>query len=118
MSQPPNATPLRLEAFTASERHAATDAVRDAFSRVGAWILDFEQFGNLAICLRFEVAAGNAAALGTELAAALHLTPESTASLGAAAAQSPPEVALPGTLNVRFLHDEPDLQIPKPRVPG
>jgi hypothetical protein len=99
--------------------------VGEAILRGGGYVLDFHMFSNAAICINFEVPAGNVERLYASLkGTGLRLSRESHELLadcrdelnrlgeGAKAA----DVA--GTLQITFIHDEPDLRIEVPPIPG
>ena len=108
-------TPFRLYAITTLERHAVTQLVRRAISDSGGWITDFRKFSNLAVVLDLEITAARL----PEMYAAIEAT---------GIALSPPRSELPvpepgqeeliGALRIEFIHDEPDLIITVPAVPG
>ena len=106
-------------------RHEMISRVREAILEGGGYILDFHMFSNAAICINFEVAAGDVGKFYTSLAATgLRLDQEShellagcsqeSAGLGEAAKAAD----VSGTLNITFIHDEPDLRIEVPPIPG
>jgi hypothetical protein len=109
------ASPFRLSAITRMERHSATQLVRRAISDAGGWITDFRQFSNFAVVLDLEIATARLA----ELYAAIEAT---------GIALSPPRSELPmptseqgemkGALRIEFIHDDPELRIKVPAVPG
>ena len=107
--------PFRLSAITRMERHAATQLVRRAISDAGGWITDFRQFSNFAVVLDLEITTARLA----ELYAAIEAT-------GIALSPPRPELPMPtpepeemkGALRIEFIHDEPELLIKVPAVPG
>ena len=99
--------------------------VREAILEGGGYILDLHMFSNAAICINFAVAVGDIGKFYTSLAATgLRLDQEShdllegssqrLGELGEAAKAA--EVM--GALNIAFIHDEPDLRIELPPIPG
>ena len=87
----------------------------------GGWITDFHHFSNHSVCINFEIAARDVRALASALASIkLLLSDESADALARYREVAPPvgadEVA--GTLQVSFIHDEPDLRIEVPPIPG
>ncbi len=109
------AATFQLQAATRMERHAATQMIRRAISEAGGWITGFRQFSNHAVSIDLEITAARL----PELHAAIEATGVSL---------SPPRSGLPapssgqdemqGGLLIQFCHDEPDLIIPVPAVPG
>ena len=108
-----------IEDITRRERHAVIEAVRDGLLAAGGFIVDAQLFSNKAIRLSFELRAGDMPALIAVLASAgVALLDEPGASASSVAASLPPERELMGTIAISFVHDEPDLSIPTPAVPG
>ena len=99
--------------------------LRDAIQHSGGWITDFHLFSNISICINFELPLRHAAQLSAALDALnLRLSEESTSALEACSRRSEQygtesaETALAGTLQVTFIHNEPDLRIEVPPIPG
>lgn len=116
---------LRLNAITRRERHEMISRATEAVLRGGGFVVDFHMFSNRSICLNFEVAAGKVGRLSEALEeTGLWLTEESRARLAEgteraeqlSAEEGASEVA--GTLEITFIHDEPDLRIAVPPIPG
>ena len=115
---------LRLIAFTREHRTDVIARVRDTFNACGGWITDFHEFSNVSLCLNFEIPAQNIVELCTALrAAGLDLNQEDQPA--PSAASSPPPATSDaaatdsvGTLQITFIHNEPDLIIPVPPIPG
>jgi len=112
---------LRINGVTRADRHLVIAQLRDAVNDSGGWITDFHVFSNHSLCINFEIAARDVPALTSILASIkLLLTDESADALAHYREIAPPggadEVA--GTLQVSFVHDEPDLRIEVPPIPG
>ena len=115
---------LRIDGITAVARHDMTGRVKRAITSCGGSILDFRQFSNVSVCLTFEIAASRLGGLRDALAqTGLRLSRESLDALagGREAARrddvsGADETAC--TLAVTFVHEEPDLRIEVPAVPG
>jgi hypothetical protein len=95
--------------------------LRDAVAGSGGWITDFHLFSNTSICINFEIPLRHAARLRASLGEMdLRLTAESEdelQSFGLRAERAADE-EIPGTLQVTFVHNEPDLRIEVPPIPG
>lgn len=116
---------LRLSGATRANRHEMIARVREAILGAGGFVLDFHLFSNVAISLSFEVAAANVGKLHSSLKeTGLRLSDESEELLarcrdewvkldGAAGAAT-----IAGALQITFIHDEPDLRIEVPPIPG
>lgn len=116
---------LRLNGITRRDRHEMIARVKEAILKGGGFITDFHMFSNLSICLNFELPTGKIESFYAALkTTGLGLTEEShellaegskrVEQLGEEAGAS--EVA--GTLEITFIHDEPDLRIEVPPIPG
>lgn len=110
---------LRLSGFTKAERLAMTQRVSEAINQSGAWITDFHLYSNVLICINFEVSLADLGRLAAMLQATdLHWSQESLDQLAPANASTGTQVELAGTLQITFLHNEPDLLRAVPAVPG
>lgn len=116
---------LRLDGVTAEGRHEVIGRVKEAISASGGDLLDFHQFSNVSLCLNFEIAAARLGTFRALLArAGLRLSGESLDALAAACEAARPEGGRPpagelaATLAIVFVHDEPDLRIEVPSIPG
>ena len=116
---------LQLSGVTRAGRHEMISRVREAILAGGGYVLDFHMFSNAAICINFEVPVGNIERLHSSLKeTGLRLSRESHELLArlrdeldelderAQAADAA------GTLQITFIHDEPDLRIEVPPIPG
>ena len=105
---------VHLQAATRTSRHAATTMLLDALGRAGT-VEDAWQHSNKQVAVRFSVASGGAGKLRRELEALpLRLSEASEAELEALNADAP----IAGWLVLTFIHDEPDLRVAVPAVPG
>jgi hypothetical protein len=110
---------LRLDGFTRAERLGMIDRVSEAINQSSAWITDFHQYSNLLICINFQVPIGNLAKLAITLqSTGLQLSPASLDQLMPAEGLTLGEPELMGTLQITFIHNEPDLRREIPAVPG
>ena len=111
---------LRLSGVTAEPRHSVVARLAAVLNDLG-WVVDFSQFSNSAMTLRFELAARNAPRLRSALAelpvALSRGSAEELAALERASSGELPD-PLPGSVHLTFVHSEPDLRIPVPAVPG
>ncbi|MCP6757214.1 MAG: hypothetical protein NHB32_00265 [Fischerella sp. CENA71] len=110
---------LRLDGFTKAERIGMTARVSEAINKAGAWITDFHLYSNILICINFEVPSANLEKLAIFLQqTGLHLSQESLSQLMSANDSALKEKELVGTLQITFVHNEPDLLREVPAVPG
>lgn len=116
---------LRVNGFTRADRNHVIAALRDAVTQSGGWITDFKLFSNVSICINFEIPFKRLGDFHSSLKAIdLRLSEESAATLVAysggqgrdGARAAPADVV--GTLQVTFIHDEPDLRVEVPPIPG
>lgn len=110
---------LRLDGFTKAERIQTTARVNEAINQAGAWITDFHLYSNVLICINFEVPSTNLSRLAASVQeTGLHLSQESLEQLMSAHDPMLKEKELVGTLQITFIHNEPDLLREVPAVPG
>lgn len=114
---------LRLSGFTRDERHALISRVRDAFAACDASILDFKMFSNLSLSIFFELPARRVVELANALSAAgVRLSAESRDLIADYGQRretkdwQPAETG--GALQITFIHQDPDLRLEVPPIPG
>jgi hypothetical protein len=109
---------LHINGFTRVERLTSIARLREAIVGSYGWITDFHQFSNLSICLQFEIPIEHLPLLAESLlAAGVKFSAKSEAMLYALN----PEMAtgpVQCTLQVLFIHNEPDLRRTVLAVPG
>ena len=111
---------IMLTGVTHANRHQVTAEINDAVVTAGGWVTDHTFFSNIATNFRMVLTPhGLARFRELVVAAGVHLDEESDAVLFdlTAKEKSLPE-ELPASLNVTFIHDEPDLRREVPAVPG
>jgi hypothetical protein len=95
-----------------------TDRVSEAINQAGAWITDFHQYSNILICINFQVPIANLDRLAAMLQeTGLQLSQESLEQLRSAHDSTLNTHELVGTLQITFVHNEPDLLRNIPAVP-
>lgn len=110
---------LHLDGFTKAERIQMTDRVSEAINQAGAWITDFHLYSNILICINFQVPGANLEKLAATLQeTGLHLSRESLDQLILSNDTALKDQELIGTLQITFIHNEPDLLRDIPAVPG
>jgi hypothetical protein len=109
---------LHLNGFTRVERLISVGLLRDAIVSSYGWITDFHQFSNLSICLQFDISIEHLPLLAESLlTAGVKFSAKSESmlySLGPEMATGPVQC----TLQVLFIHNEPDLRRKVLAVPG
>jgi hypothetical protein len=109
-------TPIPLAASTRRERSEAIWRMSEALTEAGAVVLDHRMFSNVALAVFFEAEPTAAGRVGGALTGAgLMLDAASLVALAAAAAGTG---ARSFALHVTFVHNDPDLAIEVPKVPG
>ncbi len=117
---------LRLNGFTRDDRHEMISRVGRAFAESNASILDFKMFSNVSLNILFELPARRIGELADALSATgLRLSAESRELLvkgreryAAEPAASSTSKEIAGSLQITFIHHEPDLRIEVPPIPG
>jgi hypothetical protein len=118
------APPMQLTGSTTADRNAVTWAIKEAMGEVGAVLTEARMFSNMSTVFTFELRAEDVVRFGATLARTdLRLSDASVDVLDALAARVTsgafaPATELAGTLNVTFIHHDPDLSIDVPAVPG
>lgn len=111
---------LSLSGVTKRERHLVTSEVSNVISAQGGWIGDHSLFSNIAIAVRFFVPRRELDGLQRGIAeAGIRLDDASLACLRQAlqgAQDGGDEIAV--SINITFIHDEPDLRRTVPAIPG
>ncbi|ACV64598.1 hypothetical protein Dtox_3905 [Desulfofarcimen acetoxidans DSM 771] len=109
---------IRINGQTREDRHDMISKVNTAISNSGAWILNFKMFSNRLINILFEVPTNNIDKLYASLLdTGLELYEESKALLEECSNQQKyvnDDFDIAGTLQVTFIHNEPDLKIDVP----
>ena len=105
---------LQLHGVTKVNRHEMIWRVKEALLRAGADILDFQAFSDKAVCINFEVTAGNLENLYSLLVQEAFLYQESLELL-AETSDRLSRIGEPGkaknvlgALNITFVQNEPD----------
>jgi len=102
-------TSLHLQGSTRVERHAVVDIVEEAIRGTGGWILDFHQFSNISLVLELEIPPRRLDQLVQLLqAGGICFRPVPALSPG------DEDDAVLGTLQITFVHDEPNLHVATP----
>lgn len=116
---------LMLQALTRTERHEATSAVFDTVNALGGYIDDMQMYSNIMNTIRLTLPENRFAALIETLREhGIHVDPPTDlpdrtdnvdADTGADADAGPERMA---TLQLTFIHNEPDLRREIPPIPG
>lgn len=110
---------IRLSAITRAGRHGVIDAASGAILASGGWLLDSRLYSNLSAVLLFQLPSDRVPAVGAALlSAGIPLDTDSRTALAAWPPDADPAAETTGTLELTFVHDEPDLRRRLPMVPG
>lgn len=111
---------LRLTGTTAADRHEVTSEIGNAVSGSGGWIIDHTLSSNIALTIRCSLPSQSLVAFRDRvIAAKIKLDDDSLSRIQATTDglfAKPTDVTV--TLNITFIHDEPDLRRVVPAVPG
>jgi len=112
--------PLQLAAVTTHPRHSLVAQLTEVLNTLGS-VLDSHQFSNLALAIQFEVSVQRVSQLRPSLLALpMSFSNSSITSLetleNAPGSELPAEIL--GSINITFAHNEPDLLMHIPAVPG
>jgi len=108
---------IRIQGKTSQERHGLTSAASDAVGEAGGHVIDFKQFSNLAVVFTIELPPAGYERLRKKLGGlGVCLEPPAGEEQALAGTMAPEQIA--GSLRLDFQHQEPDLRIPIPAVPG
>lgn len=116
---------FHLNTFTRDDRNEMINRANQVISKSGGWLLDHKMFSNKTINLIFEIAQGNLGNLLPSLEESkFKIIDESRVLLKSFAQdvmQLKPEAldkTVIGTLQVTFMHNDPDMRIENPPIPG
>lgn len=100
-------------------------SVKDAITQSGGWIVDFRMFSNVSISLNFEIPVTEIARLYSALKLMdIQWSRDSEGSLPdsltwqTSLSSETKVVDIRGALQLTFIHNEPDLRIEVPAIPG
>lgn len=104
---------VSLSAVTKVERHEATSCVLDLINMLGGWVEDTQFFSNKMVTVRFVLAQRRIADLIEKLEL-VHIHSE----LASPFTVHDRQAEQPGSIQLTFIHDEPDLARVIPAIPG
>lgn len=111
--------PFKIIGLTRTERHLVIAQVMDAIQGCGGWIMDFNIFSNISICLNVEIGVDRIEALCLELEKiGIKLNRSGAAGDSALSEIASPDRPVTGTIQITFIHQEPDLRVEVPPIPG
>lgn len=109
---------INLQAITGAERHQAIEALREAITDAGGWIVDFRLFSNLALSVIIEIGPAGLSRLIERLdRIEISLTEESRRSVPAPP-PAPTDEEIRVLFNLTFRGGDGELRLPIPAIPG
>lgn len=109
---------IRFEAITRTERFVVVENASAAVQAAGGWIDDVTFFSNLSVVITFSLPPGTSDAF-LEALAMSGLRVGAAAAAALKAAESQPDIDTIGcSLQITFVHSDPDLRRTIPVVPG
>lgn len=109
-----------ISGVTKADRHQVTADVNNAISAAGGWVVNHTLFSNIAITIQFSLPSRRLDEfLDRVIAASVKLDDDSIARIRAMDEKPSPKPAdVTASLNITFMHNEPDLRRENPAVPG
>lgn len=107
---------IKINGFTKENRYVMTGNINDAIHENGAWILDFKQYSNKSLVILFQMPVRDIGRLHSAvLGTGLKITEESEKLLADCDARQrllgdDKVFDIYGTLQITFIHDEPDIR--------
>ncbi|OKH87268.1 hypothetical protein [Thalassospira sp. TSL5-1] len=110
---------LVFQAITSRDRHLVVRQVQDALTLARGWVDDAHFYSNKMTTIRFTLAAGDLPVFRTTLQEyGVMIEDVTRPGIGAGVASLPDDAEISGSLQITFLHNEPDLKQVIPAVPG
>ncbi|MDQ3080120.1 MAG: hypothetical protein M3R03_09010 [Pseudomonadota bacterium] len=110
---------VRLNAFSRLERQGVINSTTEALQKVGGWVEDVQFFSNVSVNLQCAITASAVPLLSVELnRLRIGLGRDETDLLDHAAAKLFADQELAFSLQITFMHKEPDLRRQVPSIPG
>ncbi len=112
---------IRLTGFTRQERNLMISSLDEALGIAGGWVMDYKMFSNKTLVIVFELTRSSLAAFYSDLKRlGLKFSRESETVIQGLIDISPEQSLsmVMGTLQINFIHNDPDLRIEVPAVPG
>lgn len=113
---------LRLTGATTADRNDVIGRINRAILEGGGFVMDSKMFSNISMCFNFEVSVGSLGKFYSSITKETILDEMSLDLLACWRDQEsqgmPPDAGVTGTLNMTFIHNEPDLRIETPPIPG
>lgn len=109
-----------MSGVTKADRHQVTADVNDAISGTGGWVINHTLFSNIAITIQFSLPSQRLVEFRDRvIAASVKLDDDSIAKVQAMAGRhSPKPIDIAASLNITFIHNEPDLRREISAIPG
>ena len=113
---------IRIAGITKENRHDTIDYIVNSINSCSGWVLNHTMFSNSAICINFQIEAKGVHMLLKLLNGInINFTKESVElwdSFPESIDEKYKDIEILGSINITFVHNEPDLKITTPNVPG
>ncbi|PKR54760.1 hypothetical protein [Thalassospira marina] len=110
---------LAFQAITSKDRHLVGRQIQDALTLAGGWVDDARFYSNKMTTIRFTLIGRDVAVfLGKLQEDGLKVEEVSRPGNAISAAAGAGDAEISGSIQITFLHDEPDLKQVIPAVPG
>lgn len=110
---------LAFQAITSKDRHLVGRQIQDALTLAGGWVDDARFYSNKMTTIRFTLIGRDVAVfLGKLQQDGLKVEEVSRPGNAIAPAAGAGDAEISGSIQITFLHDEPDLKQVIPAVPG
>jgi len=112
---------IRIAGITKEDRHKTIDYTVSCINSCSGWVMNHTMFSNSAICINFQIEAQGVNKLLKLLNNGINLTKESIEIMDNFPENIEDEnkhKEILGAINITFVHNDPDLKIITPAVPG
>lgn len=109
-----------MSGVSRANRHQVTANINDAISATGGWVINHTLFSNITITIQCSLPAKRLDEFRDQvITAGVRLDDDSIAKCQAMVTKHAAEpIDITASLNITFIHDEPDLRREVPAVPG
>ncbi len=110
---------LVFQVITSRDRHLVVRQIQDALTLAHGWVDDAHFYSNKMTTIRFTLTAGDLPVFQAKLQeCGLMIEDVTRQASGIEVVSVPEESEISGSLQITFLHNEPDLKQVIPAVPG
>lgn len=113
---------IKLAAITRANRHNIIDHTMTSINQCSAWIINHTMYSNMAICINFQIEVQDVPKLISLLNNDELILTEQSLAISSTFSDTICEKyggrEILGSINITFIHNEKDLKIKIPSVPG